>query len=344
MEAGPSRLRNEVRAAARLKPRRSAQEDVFDDNWDSPSSDAPAAKKTKHATKRKQAAEKVQVPAKQYLAPASSPPPTESLKRTKSLIALEQAMEDAIQEDSAAEGDPDTDDAELENDLHRTIARNQKSTDVTRNNRDLAETHAVSRKNDTQATEITMSQPSTSQVPDTQAHITEGQMTELMRIQNLTERQLVNDFPVIMTGRIHLDSVQMQGLPVTIDAAVGQIQIPPVNQLKAVEPDFTLKANGQNVDEANAAEMQASAKQQTVLRPISESGSSRRPRSASREQTDQEKRDELKRIVVGLVQEYDLNYTAVHRLIQECRKRYQHVNQTLLRGMIEQALAAKAQE
>ncbi|KAJ9109178.1 hypothetical protein QFC21_000507 [Naganishia friedmannii] len=343
-EAGPSRQRNESRTAGRLKPRKSAEGDVFDDNWDSPTSDAPVVKKTKHAPKRKQATEKPEVPTKQYLAPASSPPPTEPLKRTKSLIALEQAMDDAIQEDSAAEGDPDTDDAELENDLHRTIARNRQSIDGTKKNGDMAETRTARRKNDTQATEMTMSQPSISQVPDTQAHITEGEMTELLRIQNPIQREHANDFPVTMTGRIHLDSVQIQGLPVTIDGAVAQIQPLTVNQVKAVYSPPTSTTNRQNGHGAITAGMQGSGNQQTVRAPASDSKNTGQPHDIPRAQTDREKREELTRIVVGLTQEYDLEYTAMHRLIVECRKRHQCVNQPLLRALIEEALAADAQE
>jgi hypothetical protein len=342
-EAGPSRQRTEIRTATRVKPRKAAEEDVFDDNWDSPSSDASARGKTKHVAKRKPILDKPEVPTKQYLAPASSP--AEPLVRTKSFVALEQAMEDAIQEDSAAEGDPDTDDAELENDLHRTIARVRQSTNGTKRNGTSAETHTAPRKNDTQATEMTMSQPSISQVPDTQAHITEGEMTELMHIQNPIQREHANDFPVTMTGRIHLDSVQIQGLPVAIDGAVGQIQPLTVNQLQAVDSVSTPRINGRNGHEATTSTARNSGDRQTAGAPTpSASGPPGQPRNASRAQTDQEKRDELTRIVVGLVQEYDLNYTAVHRLILECRKRYQHVSQPLLRGLIEQALAADAQE
>ncbi|KAJ9125539.1 hypothetical protein QFC22_000500 [Naganishia vaughanmartiniae] len=342
-EAGPSRQRNENRAAPRLKPRKSAEEDVFDHNWDSPSSDAPAVNNTKPAAKRKQATEKPDAPTNQYLAPASSPPPTEPLKRTRSFIALERAMDGAIQEDSAAEGDPDTDDAELENDLHKSIVRNQQSIGRAENG-DPAQTRTSRRMNDNQATGMTMSQPSISQVPDTQAHFTEGEMTELLRIQNPVQREPVNDFPVIMTGRIHLDSVQIQGLPVALDAAVGQIQPLTIDQLQAGSSAETPKRNGQNGHEETSSRMQGSGDQQTIRAPTLESKLSGRPRSISREQTDREKRDELARIVAGLKQEYGLQYTAVERLILECRKRHQCVNQPLLRALIEEAVAAEAQE
>ncbi|KAJ9107811.1 hypothetical protein QFC19_002717 [Naganishia cerealis] len=349
-DAGSSRRSNERRNSGRLKPQKSVEDDVFDNHWDSPNSDAPANEKAKKIAKRQQATQKAKAVTKQYLAPASSPPVDEFLKRTNSIIALEEAIEDAIQEESEADGDPDTDDAELENDLHRNIKRNQGQVDRTEVNRDSSDIHPGRTRNDTQATGMTLSTPPISQVPDTQAPIThpsEGDVTQLMRTRNRVQREHITDLPVTMTGRIHLDSVQIQGLPVTVHAALGQVQPLTVNPSKAVGSialASSINPNGQDGKERTTAQGQGSVDEQTVRAHVAlNSVSSVQARNAHA-QTEEEKRDELKRIVVGLVQEYDLNYTAVHRLIQECRKRYQHVNQTLLRGMIEQALAASAQE
>lgn len=348
VEAGPSRPNGESSSTrTRLKPRRSAEGDVFDDYRNTGPNATSPGKATKQTSNGRQAAPVPVTTAKAYLAPASSQPNEEPV-RDRSLAALEQVMEDAIDDESVAEGQPDTDDAELEQDLLQHISRKDRHAASNRTRRDY-EAQINQQHHATQASQMTVGTPS---VPDTQAAAVGASrgiaQSTTFRVR---PRNQANDFAVTMTGQEHIDSVQVQGLPVSMNGPGARIQpsritsAGPVAQTGVAMSTSEIILQTTTIQAATAIEGQpAHAESSKARTKQAETDMPDEELAKARFQTDQEKREELKRIVVGLVQEYDLNYKAMHRLIEECRKRYHYVNQALLRGMIEQALAANARE
>lgn len=337
MEAGPSRRNGDGSARTRLKPRKSAESDVFDEFQNQGSTGRSPADATKQVSKGKPVSTtKPVIASKAYLAPPSSQP-DEDIVRDKSLAALEQAMDEVIDEDSAAEGQPDTDEGELEQELLRHIARQERRADQTSRHANDSPQFA------SQASRRTISPPTVSQVPDTQAAPdigpSQGPAGSPARLRNQDV-----ELPVNTTGRILLDSAQVPGLPVRVNESSTRIQSSTISVAGASAQVTTTRTISEVILQTpTISESSAKKGQAAIVGASKPSELSDQERASSRVQTEQEKREELKRIVVGLVQEYDLNYKAMHRLIEECRKRYNYVNQALLRGMIEQALA-NAQE
>jgi hypothetical protein len=333
MEAGPSRLNGDGSARTRLKPRKSAESDVFDELQNQGSAGrSPAANATKQASKGNPiSTTKPVTEAKPYLAPASSQP-DEDIVRDKSRAALERAMDEAIDEESAAEGQPDTDDEELEQDLLQHIARQERRADQTSRLANDSPQFA------SQASRRTISPPNVSQVPDTQA----PDIGQSQRPGGSPARPRNQDaeVPMAMTGRVLLDSVQVPDLPVRVYESRTRMQSSTISIAGVSGQVFTTRTVSEVILQTpTLSEGSANKAQAAMVEASKQPEPSDQERASSRVQTEQEKREELKRIVVGLVQEYDLNYKAMHRLIEECRKRYNYVNQALLRGMIEQALA-----
>lgn len=330
MQAGPSRTNGDASTRTRLKPRRSAESDVFDEiqarGSIGPSSN-DAVKRT--TTGKRESTTKSGPASKTYLAPASSQP-DEEFVQDKSLAALERAMEEAIDEDSEAEGQPDTDDGELEQDLLQHIARQERPAD--RGNGEPKFAFQASRR--------TISPPTVSQVPDTQA-------PERGQARGSSEgrtRNQDNKFRYATTGRVLLDSVKVPALPIKVAGTSTRIDSSTIGHAGTSAQVVAARTTSEVIlQTATVPKPSAGAGPSVAAAALEQRQTSDPQPNSGRNQTEQEKREELKRIVVGLVQEYDLNYKAMHRLIEECRKRYNYVNQALLRGMIEQALA-NAQE
>lgn len=327
-EAGPSRLNNESMTRRRLKPRPSAESDVFDGPQPVGSKNLSPAKRRAHET----ASTTEQTGARPVLAPPSSPPAEEDVQSENGIAKLKHIMDEVIDKDSVAEGHPDTDDAELEQDLLRHIDRQERRRKDSRMQGGSGAAAGPSRHGlqDSPAHISAMA----SQVPDTQAsprHLDSASHPPADVRSRLSNGAASSSSSATIRG------------PTTSIAARAPLAF---RDRPRVVPDHTATVS-ETTREATVIQMTKVSDPQTVRgnNHLQEAAQieivpTAQEQARIRAQTDQEKREELKRIVVGLSQEYDLNYKAMHRLIEECRKRYQHVNQALLRGMIEQALAA----
>jgi hypothetical protein len=327
-EAGPSRLSNESSTRRRLKPRPSAESDVFDGPQLAGSKTVSPAKRKAHETRPVTET----TGGRPVLAPPSSPPFEEDDHSENGVTKLKHIMDEVIDKDSVAEGEPDTDDAELEQDLLRHIDRQERRGKTLRTQGDSGAVAGPSGHGlqDSPAHVGAMA----SQVPDTQAspqHLENASHPPAGARSRLGGDNASSSSSATIRGPATSIAARAPAAPMDGSrivpgrtAAVSETTLhTTVIQMTAVsEPQTVLGDN--HLQEAVQFERVPNAQEQARIRA----------------QTDQEKREELKRIVVGLSQEYDLNYKAMHRLIEECRKRYQHVNQALLRGMIEQALAA----
>lgn len=333
MEAGPSRVDSDGASRRRLRPRRSAEGDVFDDpQFTGLKETSPVKQKFAETRQATRTAE-----ARPVLAPASSPP-AEDLDVDNGVVKLELIMDEVIDEDSVAEGEPDTDDAELEQDLLEHIHRQEGSAKNSRS-AEISQEAATSGRYATQDPGA-RSGHTKSQVPNTQDVI-------------LDATDIVAHPPASTRTRLHRstpESSSSSTIRRTMSRAAAQALHVPATETSTQSGPLL----GGTVPETRGI-VQASVLQITTVNEIktvqprsgdiiqSETGTDAQERARIRAQSDEEKRQELRRIIVGLTEEYDLNYKAMHRLIEECRKRYSHVNQALLRGMIEQALAASAE-
>lgn len=256
------------------------------------------------------------------------------MRSENGMANLKEIMDEVVDRDSVAEGEPDTDDAELEQDLLEHIDRQERRGESSRQGQSR-EAAGLSRPaiHGSEGLNGNM----TSQVPDTQGFA-------------IGETENVSNPPSGMRPRFR-GKPQNSSSSATIRRPASNVAdhaVPVSASGPGVLPggivpvtESTLQATVRQVATVSETKMvRLDPRSDNAMQP--EPGPSAEEQARIRAQSDQEKRAELKRIVVGLSQEYDLNFKAMHRLIEECRKRYQHVNQALLRGMIEQALAANA--
>lgn len=333
MEAGPSRLDSDGASRRHLRPRRSAEGDVFDDpQFTGLKKTSPVKQK---ATKTGQTTRTAE--AGPVLAPASSPPAGD-IDIDNGVAKLKHIMDRIIDEDSVAEGEPDTDDAELEQDLLEHIRRQEGSTNKSRS-AEISREAAIPERYAGQDPSA-RSGPTKSQVPDTQ-DATLNAADILTHPPASTRTRLRGSAPVSSSSTTIRRSTSRAAAQVTpVPAAETSTRFVPLLGGTVSETRGTVHASVMQITTVNEIQMVQARAGNTVP---SETGPDAQERARIRAQSDEEKRQELRRIIVGLTEEYDLNYKAMHRLIEECRRRYSHVNQALLRGMIEQALAASAE-